>query len=159
MTQYKFDWPKGAELKMKKEDLDEIKKTLELQFKHIIYSQPGFKYFPAMGNTNFFQHFKTNDGIDFGVCHLYWDKNADDGIDYVDEDGNLMDKSKGGWKVRWLPAGCYDVIGEPSPISKEGWKKIAQAYLDKSLPGTVPDEKKIEQFEKESEEEVPKFLN
>ena len=24
----------------------------------------------------------------------------DDGIDYVDENGNLMDK-KGGWKVRW----------------------------------------------------------
>ena len=58
MTDYKFEWPKGAELKMKKEDLDEIKKTLELQFKHIIYSQPGFKYYPAMGNTNFFQHFK-----------------------------------------------------------------------------------------------------
>ena len=60
MTQYKFEWPKGAELKMDKKDLDEIKKTLELQFKHIIYSQPGFKYYPAMGNTNFFQHFKTN---------------------------------------------------------------------------------------------------
>ena len=59
MTQYKFEWPKGAELKMDKKDLDEIKKTLELQFKHIIYSQPGFKYYPAMGNTNFFQHFKT----------------------------------------------------------------------------------------------------
>ena len=80
---------------MKKEDLDEIKKTLELQFKHNL--QSGFKYYP-MGNTNFFQHFKTNDGIDFGVCHLYWDK-RDDGIDYVDENGNLMDK-KGGWKVR-----------------------------------------------------------
>ena len=40
MTQYKFEWPKGAELKMDKKDLDEIKKTLEFQFKHIIYSQP-----------------------------------------------------------------------------------------------------------------------
>ena len=70
MTQYKFEWPKGAELKMDKKDLDEIKKTLELQFKHIIYSQPGFKYYPAMGNTNFFQHFKTNDGIDlvYVIC-------------------------------------------------------------------------------------------
>ena len=37
MTDYKFDSSKGLELKMKKEDLDEIKKTLELQFKHIIY--------------------------------------------------------------------------------------------------------------------------
>ena len=27
MTDYKFEWPKGVELKMKKEDLDEIKKT------------------------------------------------------------------------------------------------------------------------------------
>ena len=69
-----------------------------------------------------------------------------------------MDKN-GGWKVRWLPAGCYDVIGDPSPISKEGWKKIAKAFVDKSLPGTVPDDQKIEQFEKESEEEVPKYLN
>lgn len=156
--EYQITWPEGAELKMDPKHLMEIRNSLETQFKLMIYKQPGFKFFPSLGNTNFFQHFRTNDGIDFGVCHLYWDKNADDGIDYVDEDGNLMDK-KGGWKVRWLPAGCYDVIGEPSPISKEGWKKIAQAYVDKSLPGTIPDEKKIKQFEKESEEEVPKYLN
>ena len=29
MTQYKFEWPKGAELKMDKKDLDEIKKIAE----------------------------------------------------------------------------------------------------------------------------------
>ena len=50
--------------------------------------------------------------------------------------------------------GCYDVIGEPSPISKEGWKKIGNGSMLISPYLTVPDEKKIEQLEKESEEEV-----
>ena len=85
-----------------------------------------------MGNTNFSNISKQMMELILVCVICIGTKSGDDGIDYVDENGNLMDK-KGGWKVRWLPAGCYDVIGEPSPISKEGWKKIGQTYVDKSL--------------------------
>lgn len=71
--EYQITWPEGAELKMDPKHLMEIRNSLETQFKLMIYKQPGFKFFPSLGNTNFFQHFRTNDGIDFGVCHLYWD--------------------------------------------------------------------------------------
>ena len=58
---------------MDKKDLDEIKKDFGVTVQ--TYNlQSRIQVFHPLGNTNFFQHFKTNDGIDFGVCHLYWDK-------------------------------------------------------------------------------------
>ena len=83
--EYQITWPEGAELKMDPKHLMEIRNSLENQFKFMIYKQPGFKFFPSLGNTNFFQHFRTNDGIDFGVCHLYSDKDATDKIDFIDD--------------------------------------------------------------------------
>ena len=40
MTDYKFEWPKGAELKMKKEDLDEMLDVLA-QYNAAIKSSGG----------------------------------------------------------------------------------------------------------------------
>ena len=90
--EYQITWPEGAELKMDPKHLMEIRNSLETQFKLMIYKQPGFKFFPSLGNTNFFQHFRTNDGIDFGVCHLYWDKDATDNIDFIDENAFIKIK-------------------------------------------------------------------
>ncbi len=59
---YQITWPEGAELKMDHKQLMEIRNSLETQFKLMIYKQPGFKFFPSLGNTNFFHHFRTNDG-------------------------------------------------------------------------------------------------
>ena len=98
--EYQITWPEGAELKMDPKHLMEIRNSLETQFKLMIYKQPGFKFFPSLGNTNFFQHFRTNDGIDFGVCHLYWDKDATDNIDFIDENGKVEER-RGGWRVRF----------------------------------------------------------
>ena len=48
MTQYKFEWPKGAELKMDKKDLDEIKKTLLFLSKESFQSISPFSHiFPT----------------------------------------------------------------------------------------------------------------
>ena len=170
--EYQITWPEGAELKMDPKHLMEIRNSLETQFKLMIYKQPGFKFFPSLGNTNFFQHFRTNDGIDFGVCHLYWDKDATDNIDFIDENGKVEER-RGGWRVRWLPKGCYEVIGEPSPISTEGYKKVAKAMAERlaqtafnkvkaAVEQKIPDiNSEIDKWESEedNDEDKPKYLN
>ena len=174
--EYQITWPEGADLKMDPKHLMEIRNSLETQFKFMIYKQPGFKFFPSLGNTNFFQHFRTNDGIDFGVCHLYWDKDATDKIDFIDDKGKVEER-RGGWRVRWLPKGCYEVVGDPSPISEEGYKKIATAMAERIARTAVKQAEEIrevrgeskipnfnEQMEKweneeDNDEEKPKYLN
>ena len=170
--EYQITWPEGAELKMDPKHLMEIRNSLETQFKLMIYKQPGFKFFPSLGNTNFFQHFRTNDGIDFGVCHLYWDKDATDNIDFIDENGKVEER-RGGWRVRWLPKGCYEVVGDPSPISTEGYKKVAKAMAERlaqtavskikaAVEQKIPDiNREIDKWESEedNDEDKPKYLN
>ena len=135
--QFKVSWPEGTELKIDKQHLFEMRKSLEIQFKYIIYNQPGFNKFHSLGKTSFYQHFKTPDGIDFGVCNLYWDKDADDKIDYADENGNIISKQVGGWCVRWLTKQEFDNIPEEdSVISSEGKKKIEDAFEEK-LSGNI----------------------
>ena len=154
---YTLKWPEGAELKMDERSINEIRKSLEIQFKYIIYNQPGFKFFHSIGNTNFFQAFKTNDGIDFGVGHVYWDRNAEDNI-YYHTDG-IVDKQGGGWRFRWLPAGCYEPFGEPSIISDKGRQLIAQAFnerMQKAMKANV--EVQEEQINEGTLEDVPKHL-
>ena len=157
---YTLKWPEGAELKMDERSINEIRKSLEIQFKYIIYNQPGFKFFHSIGNTNFFQAFKTNDGIDFGVGHVYWDRNAEDNI-YYHTDGKV-DKQGGGWRFRWLPAGCYESFGEPSIISDKGRHLIAQslnAWMQKGMKANIEVREKTEDQTNEGAlEDVPKHL-
>ena len=157
---YTLKWPKGASFQMDEKSITEIRNSLEMQFKLIIYSQPCFRFNQSIGNTNFFQAFKTNDGIDFGVGHLYWDKNTVDNIDYVDARGNIVDKRKGGWGFRWLPAGCFDPIGEPSVISKKGHQIIAREFarrIQKVMKANV-EVQEDEQINEEALEDMPKHL-
>ena len=90
---------------------------------------------------------------------MYWDKNAVDNIDYVDARGNIVDKRKGGWGFRWLPAGCYEPIGEPSVISERGHQIIAQEFarrLKRSVKANI--EIQEEQMNEGAHENVPKHL-
>ena len=154
---YTLKWPEGASFQMDEKSIIEIRNSLEMQFKHIIYSQPGFRFFQSIGNTNFFQAFKTNDGIDFGVGHLYWDKKAEDNI-YYHEDGTVK-KQNGGWRFRWLPTGRYEPVGEPSVISKRGHEIIAQEFarrVRKVIKANV--EVQEEQMNEGTLEDVPKHL-
>jgi len=141
---YYLRWPKGVKLTMDERSLEQIRCSLEHQFREAISKQPGFDFYHSIGNCNFFQHFKTADGLDFGVCHLYWQKE---------------------WKIRWLPAGCYEVIGEPSPISDEGWKIIYREHalaMDQSRAKQIveqQEEQNLSQEYDEKEEDKPKYLN
>jgi hypothetical protein len=150
-----------------------MRQGLEVQFKHIIYKQPGFEFFHSMGNRNFFQRFRTNDGIDFGTLHVYWDKNAENNIVLVDpETGERTNRAKGDWRHRWFKP---DEKPEPIPpredsiISEEGMKKIYTAHAEKIANAAVQQNKrmmkerlqrqKIKQFEEEIDEDEPILLN
>ena len=131
---FHINWPKGAKITMDEKSLEEIRKTLEVQFKLTIYNQPGFKFFHSMGNTNFFQRFKTNDGIDFGTCHVYWDKDADDEIYVIDKNKNLKEYIKCGWRHRWFAPGETPEVVAPfgkSIISEEGMQKIYKVHAER----------------------------
>ena len=142
---YTLRWPEGAKFIMDEKSINEIKASLESQFKHLITKQPGFKFYHSLGNTNFFQHFRTADGIDFGVCHFYWEHKE--------------------WKIRWLPTGNYTPIGKPSPVSDEGWRLIHKAFADKirmvQEKANIKIKKENEEVKtnEDAEQEVPKLLN
>ena len=121
------------ELKYSK-DYMEMRKGLEIQFKYMIYKQPGFPFFHSIGNTNFFQGFRSEDPpLDFGVLHVYWDKDAEDGIYLLDEEGEVKPKINGGWRHRW-----FDPDQTPEPwnnfgedlISEKGRELIIKAHLE-----------------------------
>ena len=164
---FKLTWPEGAKLSMDERSFLEMRKGLEIQFKHMIYKQPGFRFFHSIGNTNFFQRFKTDDGIDFGVLHVYWDKDAENMIEYVDENGNLTPHSKqGDWRHRWLKhEDGYPVVAPSgnSPISEEGWNKILQIHADKireSLEknATKVAQEKIKELRKKPKTKLEEFF-
>ncbi len=171
---FHINWPKGATLTMDDKSFQEMRMGLEVQFKHIIYSQPGFEFYHSIGNTNFFQRFKTNDGIDFGILHVYWDKNAENNIETYDpETGERTNRAKGDWRHRWFKPGEKPEAIPPredSIISEEGMRKIYAAHAQKLADAAVDQNKrmveerlqrqKIKQFEEDNEEEdVPILLN
>ena len=143
---YHLTWPEGTQITMDERSLQQIKDSLEHQFREAISKSPGFDFFHSIGNTNFFQHFKTADGLDFGVCHLYWD---------------------GSWKIRWLPAGCYEPIGKPNPISEEGWRIIDREISERISQSTIKtmqahierQEQDLPAVDEEKKEVKPKYLN
>ena len=168
---FHINWPEGATLTMDEKSLQEMRMGLEVQFKHIIYSQPGFEFYHSIGNRNFFQRFKTNDGIDFGTLHVYWDKDAENNIVLVDpETGERTNRAKGDWRHRWFSPNEKPTPFEKSIISEEGMRKIYSAHAQKLADAAVDQNKrmveerlqrqKIKQFEEDNEEEdVPILLN
>ena len=155
--------------------IDEMRYVCATQMKFGLYRNPAFKFYHSLGITDLFQGFKNGD-LDLGVYHLYWDKDATDKIDFIDEDGKVEER-RGGWRVRWLPKGCYEVVGDPSPISEEGYKKIATAMAERIARTAVKqaqeirevrEESKIPNFneqmekwenEEDNDEDKPKYLN
>ena len=167
---FHINWPKGATLTMDEKSLQEMRLGLEVQFKHMIYSQPGFEFYHSIGNTNFFQRFRTDDGIDFGTLHVYWDKNAENNIVLVDpETGERINRAKGDWRHRWFSPNEKPTPFEKSIISEESMRKIYSAHAQKLADAAVDQNKRmmeerlqrqnIKQFEEEIDEDEPILLN
>ena len=156
---FHINWPKGATLTMDDKSFQEMRKGLEIQFKHIIYNQPGFEFYHSIGNTNFFQRFKTNDGLDFGTLHVYWDKTTENNIvTYNSETGERTNNAKGDWRHRWFkPDEQLEMVPsrENSVISEEGMKIIytmhAQKIADVAVRAhhRILEEKELQQKDKQ----------
>ena len=169
---FHINWPKGATLTMDDKSFQEMRKGLEIQFKHIFYSQPGFEFFQSLGNTNFFQRFRTNDGLDFGTLHVYWDKDAENNIvTYNPETGERTNNAKGDWRHRWFKPDETPEVVAPfgnSIISEEGMKKIYKIHAQKLVDVAVRQnervaeerlrQEKIKQFEEDNDEEDENIL-
>ena len=168
---FNINWPKGATLTMDDKSLQEMRYGLEVQFKHIIYSQPGFELFHSIGNRNFFQRFRTNDGIDFGTLHVYGDKDAENNIVTCNpETGERTNSAKGDWRHRWFkPDEKPEAVPphENSIISEEGMQKIYRIHAKKLVDAAQNENKRMmekrqqrQKFEQEedNEEEDEKIL-
>ena len=159
IPRFRIQWPEGAQLKMEKEHLLQIRKSLELQFKFYLYGQPDFKNFHKEGKFSFFEHFKTTENIDFGILNVFWDSSiTDDNIDYIDSNGNIMDKSPGGWRSRWFTKSEFDSM---HPNFEPHDEDFERDFFDSSniTLKRLQEQEEIEKFKMEGLDEEPKYLN
>lgn len=85
---------------MKDLNLQQLRDSLETQFRYNFYQDPKFPYLHSVGIKDIFQSFECNqDDIGFvGVLHLWW-VNEDNNIVY---DKPTVIKPKGVWHSEWL---------------------------------------------------------
>jgi len=81
-------------------NLQQLRDSLETQFRYNFYQDPKFPYLHSVGIKDIFQSFECNqDDIGFvGVLHLWW-VNEDNNIVY---DKPTVIKPKGVWHSEWL---------------------------------------------------------
>ena len=86
----------------------EMRKGLEIQMRYKLYQDTAFKFWHSLGIYNFIQGFRSDiDDVDFGILHIYWDRNGQDNILYPDGTPHLP----GIWKHKW-----YDASVDPTTI-------------------------------------------
>ena len=94
--------------------IKEMRYMAATHLKFGLYKNPAFKFWHSMGLWDIFQGFKNGD-IDLGVFHFYWDKNAENTIEYYDpKTGERTNNIKGDWRERW-----YDPGEKLEPVSKD----------------------------------------
>ena len=111
----------------------EMRRGLEIQMRYKLYQDTAFKFWHSLGIYNFIQGFRSDiDDVDFGILHIYWDRNGQDNILYPDGTPHLP----GTWKHKW-----YDASVDPTTIplvkhphddiiSKEGRMKMIEAVIE-----------------------------
>jgi len=86
----------------------EMRKGLEIQMRHKLYQDSAFRFWHSLGIFNFIQGFQSDiDDVDFGILHIYWDRNGQDNILYPDGTPQLP----GIWRHKW-----YDASVDPTTI-------------------------------------------
>jgi len=79
----------------------EMRKGLEIQMRYKLYQDSAFRFWHSLGIFNFIQGFRSDiDDVDFGVLHIYWDRNGQDNILYPDGTPQLP----GIWRHKWYDA-------------------------------------------------------
>ena len=103
-----------ANAKQQQINKTQMRLTAAYHMKYGLYKDPAFKFFQSMGMFNFFQGFR-NDDLDLGVFHFYWDRNAENTIEYHDpKTGERTNNIKGDWRERW-----YDLGEQLKPVEMD----------------------------------------
>jgi len=110
----KMSWEDTIEEGHNKINREQMRLTASYHIKSELYKKPEFKFFHSLGIFNFFQGFKSDD-LDLGVYHLYWDRDAENTIEYYDpKTGERTNNIKGDWRERW-----YDPGEEIKPVKMD----------------------------------------
>ena len=116
-----------ANVKQQQINKTQMRLTAAYHMKYGLYKDTAFKFFQSIGIFNFFQGFK-NDDLDLGVFHFYWDRNAENTIEYHDpETGERTNNTKGDWRERWYEPGeelkpvKMDNPYRPDPVKMTKW--------------------------------------
>ena len=139
------------------EQIEEIRKGLEQQFRYKFYKEPKYPFLPAMGIKHIFQGFDAQEDGYMGTLHL-WYTNESGEPSYHTKDKNFI---SGYWKSEWIDAaveavekaieleredGLYSekLVQVHLKYMEEFSEKIAQELLDKKF------KKQMEELEEES---------
>ena len=149
--------PDFNRLMLDSEQIEEIRKGLEQQYRYKFYKDPKYPFLPAMGIKHIFQGFDAEEEGYVGTLHL-WYTNESGELSYHTKDKNFV---SGYWKSRWIddPTEAIEVAieleREEGSLSEkltqvhlkymeEFSTKLAQELLDKKF------KKQMEELEEES---------
>ena len=145
-----------ANVKQQQINRKQMRITASFHMKHGLYKKPEFKFFHSLGIFNFFQGFKGDD-LDLGVYHLYWDRDAENTIEYYDpKTGERTNNIKGDWRERWYDPGEeikpveMDNPYRPDPVKMAKWWMETQGSIQAKIML-----KQKEKAETEDEENRP----
>ena len=151
-----------ANVKQQQINRKQMRITASFHMKHGLYKKPEFKFFHSLGIFNFFQGFK-NDDLDLGVYHLYWDRDAENTIEYYDpKTGERTNNIKGDWRERWYDPGEeikpveMDNPYRPDPQKMAKWWMETQGSIQAKIMMKQQEKAKTEDAENQPWHHLPK---
>ena len=117
---------------MTDEELQEVRKHTELQFKLMLYKRPEFPFLQSMGTKHLIQEFQSTEQIYLGTLHLWWTNEQDNNLYYsVNHTGP---KVKGTWNSEWFNSlqegrDLMAMVHKDSIVNKMKLIEIATQYM------------------------------
>ena len=151
-----------ANAKQQQINKTQMRLTAAYHMKYGLYKDPAFKFFQSIGIFNFFQGFK-NDDLDLGVFHFYWDRNAENTIEYHDpKTGERTNNTKGDWRERWYDPGEemkpveMDNPYRPDPLKMAKWWMETQGSIQAKIMMKQQEKAETEDAEDQPWHHIPK---
>ena len=151
--------PDFNRLMLDSEQIEEIRKGLEQQYRYKFYQDPKYPFLPALGIKHIFQGFDAQEDGYVGTLHL-WYTNESGELSYHTKDKEFV---SGHWKAEWIDDAAdaielaIELERQDGLYSEKLTKihldhieaysiKLAQELLEKKF------KKKMKELEEESEE-------
>ena len=157
-----MSWKDTIEDGHNKINREQMRLTASYHIKYNLYKDPAFKFFHSIGIWNFFQGFKSDD-IDLGIFHFYWDKDAENTIEYYDsKTGERTNNIKGDWRERWYEPGEElepveaDNPYRPDPQKMAKWWMETQGSIQAKIMMKQQEKAEIEDAEDRPWRHIPK---